>query len=207
MTKNKLPKVIVVIGPTATNKTKLAIFLAQKLNGEIVNADAFQVYKELNIGVNKPTTKELKQAQFHLLSCVSIYDEWDIKRFQDEAKTTIDDIFARHKIPIIVGGSHLYVNALIQNYDLTRVPKRDQKYAHLTTPELYNMLLTRDSDRAQKIGPHNQQRLVRALQIFDYPPTTNKLPIYDPLFISCIRPRPSLYAHINQRVLVMLKKD
>jgi tRNA dimethylallyltransferase len=75
MPKSNLPRAVVVLGPTATNKTKLAIAIAKKFNGEIINADAFQVYRELNIGVNKPTVKEMQEAKFHLIDCVSIYDK------------------------------------------------------------------------------------------------------------------------------------
>jgi tRNA dimethylallyltransferase len=199
-------KIIVVVGPTATNKTNVAIALAKELNGEIVNADAFQVYRELNIGVNKPSTGELKQAPFHLIGNVSIKDKWDIKRFQKEANTIISGIYERKHIPIVVGGSHLYVDALILSYDLDSAPERDNSFDNLSIDELIAELKKYDTELVDKIGK-NHKRLVRALQIANFTSVkrNHKKPIYNPLYVLCIKPREQLYEDINKRVDQMIK--
>ncbi|MDR0985379.1 MAG: tRNA (adenosine(37)-N6)-dimethylallyltransferase MiaA [Mycoplasmataceae bacterium] len=198
-------KVIVIIGPTATNKTKVAIQLANKLNGEIINADAFQIYKELNIGTNKPTPLELRQATFHLISNKSIYDKWDIKRFQQEAKKIITHITKLNKIPIIVGGSHLYVDALIKNYDFSLSNERDNSFNNFTNQELFQKLNEFNNLLASKIGINNRKRLIRALQ------TKGKLikrkkEIYVPFYLLCTNEREVLYNKINKRVDKMIKE-
>jgi tRNA dimethylallyltransferase len=200
-------QVLVVVGPTATNKTLVAINLAKEFDGEIINADAFQVYKELNVGVNKPSTKELASAKFHLIGTISINQKWDIKHFQDEANSIIQDIYTRGKLPIIVGGSHLYVDALINNYDLSNISERDSKYADLSNQDLFNKLSKLDKSLADKIGESNHNRLVRALQITESGKTLNKTntSLYEPLYVLCTKPRDLLYDDINKRVDSMIR--
>lgn len=201
--------IVVIIGPTATNKTKFAIELAKQINGEIINADAFQVYKQLNIGVNKPTEEQLKQVNFHLINCINTDQKWDIKKFQDEANKIIRQLIVNHKIPIVVGGSHLYVDALIKNYDLSSFKERDNEFENFSTQELFEKFETIDSTKAKTIC-NNRQRLIRALQIYAHAhscisPMNNKnKSLYKSLIIFCNDERQVIYEKINQRVDKMI---
>lgn len=204
-------KIITIVGPTATNKTKLAVALTKQINGEIINADAFQVYKQLNIGVNKPSKEQLKQVNFHLINNINITDKWDIKRFQDEANKIINELIKKNKIPIIVGGSHLYIDALIKNYDLSSFHERNNEFENLTTQELFDRLNKIDTKKAQSIF-NNRQRLIRALQIYAHSytsiPPMNKRnkEMYEPLIIFCNDDRKLIYDKINKRVDEMMEK-
>ncbi len=203
------PKVLVILGPTSTGKTTLAIKLAKEFNGEIINADAFQVYKELNIGVNKPTTKEQKEVKFHLLNEVSIKDKWDIKEFQDKAYKCIEMIINNNHLPIICGGSSMYVDSLIKNYDLSKSPKRTNDYDHLNVNELYNMLSKYNKELADKnIGNH--KRLSRALEIVGntkYKSHLTRPSEYDyKIILSSVEDRKKLYDKINSKVDEMMKE-
>ncbi len=203
------PKIISILGPTATNKTSLAIKLANDLNGEIINADAFQIYKELNIGVNKPTFCQLAKAKFHLVGEISLFDEWDIKKFQDKTNKIIEEILKRKRLPIICGGSSLYVDALIQNYDLS-MPKRSNKFENLSTDELYKELSKYSIEEARK-NKNNHKRLARALEIYstsnlDAPMKQKKNPKYEykVILTNCVS-REELYKKINNRVDQMIE--
>ena len=202
-----LPKVIVIVGPTSTKKTSLAIKLANKINGEIISADAFQVYKELNVGVNKPTSKQLKLAKFHLINYISINESWDIAIFQKTANKIIDQIINHKKIPIICGGSNLYIDALIKNYDLSCFKQRSNNYDHLSNENLYNHIFKIDANIAQKIGINNRKRLLRAYEILNEKNSLTKRnsPLYKPLYILCEHnTRQELYEKINTKVLEMI---
>lgn len=202
---NNKPQVIVIIGPTASGKTSLAIKIANDFNGEIINADAFQNYAEMKIGTARATDDERKQAIFHLDGEISITDKWDIKKFQEVANELIAQIINKNKIPIIVGGSHMYVDVLIYNYDL-RAPVRNGKYDDKTAAELYDLLLKKDIELAKKIA-NNKKRLARALEIIDSGNIINKKndQLYTPLFIECTVERDKLYKKINDRVDLMFK--
>lgn len=121
-----MKQIIVITGPTASKKSRLAIQLAQALNGEIINADSFQVYRELNAGINKPSTEQLEIVPHHLISHMSIYDDFDIKIFQTQCLQKIDEISKRGKTVIICGGSNLYIDAVIKGYHLDKSPSREQ---------------------------------------------------------------------------------
>lgn len=200
-------KIVVIIGPTASGKTNLAIKIAQNCNGEIINADAFQVYKELNIGTARASEEEKKQAIFHLDGEISIYDEWDIKIFKDKAIKLINDLIKENKLPIIIGGSHLYIDALIYNYDLENTPPRTNKYEKYTKEELFGMLLKKNEETANKIGINNKRRLERALEIYDFNGSLVKKneQLYKPIIIQTFLPREELYQKINKRVEIMIK--
>lgn len=200
MSDKKLKKIIVIVGPTATGKTALAIKLAKQFNGEIINADAFQVYQELNIGTAKATVDERKQAIFHLDDCISIFDEWNIKIFQTKANNLIDELSAKKKMPIIVGGSHLYISALIDNYDLSS-SARDDQYDKWDNEKLYKNVLKLDPLMKDKIDANNHRRLVRALQILKQKKNlrTKNKPLYEPIYICTNASREVIYERINKR--------
>ena len=207
---SKLSKIIVIVGPTTSHKTKLAILIANKFNGEIINADAYQVYRDMSIGTNAPTTEELSSAKFHLNQTISLKDEWDIKKFQTLCFKTIDKLLNKNKLPIIVGGSNLYVESVIKNYDLS-ANKRSCEYDQYDNQKLYDLLSKLNPKLADKIGINNRRRLTRALEVINQKndkkalEKTNK-PIYDYLMIECNYPtRQELYDSINHKVDEMVK--
>lgn len=206
-------KVIVIVGATATQKSKLALELAKDLNTEIINADSFQVYKELNIGINKPTEQELKDIKHHFINCISIYDAFDIKIYQDWCTQKINELNKSNKIPILCGGSNLYIDAVIKGYDLSKADGRNEiKYFdNWSYDEIYNYVLEHDKQEALKINYNNTKRIVRAAQIIY---TTNKPKseidnqknqyIYDTFIIETCTDRNVLYERINYRVDQMI---
>lgn len=207
---SKLSKIIVIVGPTTSHKTKLAIWIANKFNGEIINADAYQVYRDMSIGANAPTTEELSSAKFHLNQTISLKDEWDIKKFQTLCFKTIDQLLNKNKLPIIVGGSNLYVESVIKNYDLS-ANKRSCEYDQYDNQKLYDLLSKLNHKLADKICINNRRRLTRALEVINQKndkkalEKTNK-PIYDYLMIECNYPtRQELYDSINHKVDEMVK--
>lgn len=171
----KLFKVIVVLGPTASGKSKLAVKLAKKLNGEIISADSRQVYKGLDIGTEKITKKERRDIKHHLIDVADPKKIYTVVQYQKAAKKIISQIFKKTlpagrqgKIPIIVGGSGFYIDALIYDYKLPAVaPQKSfrKKLNQKSTTELFQMLQGFDPRRAANIDPYNKRRLIRALEI------------------------------------------
>ena len=210
MTNIKLPKIVVIVGPTTSHKTHLAINIANKFNGEIINADAYQIYKDMSIGTNAPTREELKSATFHLNQVISLTDEWDIKKFQTKCFEVINDILNKGKLPILVGGSNLYVDTVIKNYDLSS-SKRNEVYDQYDNQKLYKLLFDQNPELAKKIGINNKRRLTRALEVINETKDPNALvktnePFFDYLMIECNYPtRKELYDSINRKVSQMIK--
>lgn len=199
--------VIVITGPTAVGKTKLSIELAKKLNGEIINADAMQVYKGLNIGTAKVTEKEKENIPHHLFDIKEVKEEYSIYNYQKDCRKVIDDILRRSKTPILVGGTGLYIKAALYDYKLSE-EKTNNTYDNLKTEEIYKELLKLDKDI--NIDKNNRRRLIRALNYYKENNTsisnnkTNKL-LYDTIFIGLTTDRKILYKKINQRVDNMIE--
>lgn len=202
-----MSRVIVITGPTAVGKTKLSIELAKKLNGEIINADAMQVYKGLNIGTAKVTEKEKENIPHHLFDIKEVEEEYSIYNYQKDCRKVIDDILRRNKTPILVGGTGLYIKAALYDYKLSE-EKANNTYDNLKTEEIYKELLKLDKDI--NIDKNNRRRLIRALNYYKENNTsisnnkTNKL-LYDTLFIGLTTDREILYKKINQRVDNMIE--
>lgn len=202
-----MSRVIVITGPTAVGKTKLSIELAKKLNGEIINADAMQVYKGLNIGTAKVTEKEQENIPHHLFDIKEVEEEYSIYNYQKDCRKVIDNILRRNKTPILVGGTGLYIKAALYDYKLSE-EKTNNTYDNLTTEEIYKELLKLDKDI--NIDKNNRRRLIRALNYYKENNTsisnnkTNKL-LYDTIFIGLTTDREILYKKINQRVDNMIE--
>lgn len=202
-----MSRVIVITGPTAVGKTALSIELAKKLNGEIINADAMQVYKGLNIGTAKVTEKEKENIPHHLFDIKEVEEEYSIYNYQKDCRKVIDDILRRNKIPILVGGTGLYIKAALYDYKLSE-EKTNNTYDNLKTEEIYKELLKLDKDI--NIDKNNRRRLIRALNYYKENNTsisnnkTNKL-LYDTIFIGLTTDREILYKKINQRVDNMIE--
>lgn len=200
-------KVIVITGPTAVGKTKLSIELAKRYNGEIINADAVQVYKGLDIGSAKVTEEEKEDILHHLFDIKEVDEEYTIYHYQKDCRKLIKEVQGRGKTPILVGGTGLYIKAALYDYKLTE-EKETNTYDNLTDEELYNKLLELDKDIV--IDKNNRRRLIRALNYYKEnnksinTNTTNKL-LYDAIFIGLTTDRRILYDKINTRVDIMIK--
>jgi len=165
---NQKQKVIVILGPTASGKSELAVKLAQKFNAEIISADSRQIYKGLNIGTEKITKKEMKGVKHYMIDVAKPQNLYTVVQYQRAAKKILKQIFKKRKIPLIVGGSGFYIDALIYDYKLPAVvPQKNlrKKLDQKSTTELLQMLRGLDPKRAENIDPNNRRRLIRALEI------------------------------------------
>ena len=164
----KLQKIYVILGPTASGKTVMSIKLAKKIGGEIISADSRQVYKGLDIGTGKVTKKEMAGIPHHLLDVASPKRQFTVAEYQKLALRKIDEIIARGKTPIIVGGTGFYIQAITENLVLPDVlpnPKLRTRLAKKTAAELFTILKKLDPARAKTIDAKNPVRLIRAIEI------------------------------------------
>lgn len=162
------PKILVILGPTASGKSALAVRLAKKLNGEIISADSRQIYKHLNIGTGKITLPEMSGIPHHLLSVFSPRRAMTAVDFQKRARRAIAGIIRRGKLPIIAGGTGFYIDTLLNTNPLPQVKANAHLRASLskkTPAELFRLLKKLDPVRARAIDRHNPHRLIRALEI------------------------------------------
>lgn len=165
---NKLPKIIVVLGPTASGKSDLALKLAKKFNGEVISADSRQVYKGLDIGTGKITTKEMQGVPHHLLDVDNPRKVYTVARWQKEAGEKIKEIISRGKLPIICGGTGFYIDSIVKGIVLPEVPPNKKLRSVLmqkSLRELCQMLKKLDSERLKNIDSQNKVRLIRAIEI------------------------------------------
>ena len=210
-----MDKIIIIVGPTAVGKSDLAVKLALKLDGEIVNADSMQVYSELEISTAKPNQQEMKKVNHHLFSIKSVADDFSVAEFQRLINLKIKEIASKKKIPIIVGGTGLYIRAFLYGYEFEEfsVNKTDEKLEKLSNQELYEMLYKVDAKTTTKIHANNRKRLIRAIQIYQNTGSSKsdlelkqaKKLVYDATIIGLTMSRVKLYERINDRVDEMLK--
>lgn len=213
-------KVVVIVGPTAVGKTELSLQLAKDLNGEIISGDSMQVYQGLDIGTAKATKEEQKLVPHHLIDIIDVTEDFTVSEFQTEARLLIKDITARGKVPIIVGGSGLYIQSVLYDYQFPAeardeaVTKRLEKEVESAGIDgLYNTLTEIDPEQAKKIHPHNHRRVIRAVEIYETTGLTMSdiqkrqkvTPLYDAKFIGLEMDRDLLYKRIDQRVDMMIK--
>lgn len=210
-------KVIVIVGPTASGKSAFALECAKLFNGVIISADSMQVYKELSIGTANPTQEELKIVEHRLVGTHSLLTPFSAGEFVKLAKQQIDSVLASGKLPIVVGGTGLFVQSLMYNYDFTAV-KTDtelrQKYQGLLAqkglPFLYEELKQKSPERASKVHPNDSHRITRALEVLEssaaFNPTQTKNTDYDFFVFATNLPREQLYQRINARVDQMLQQ-
>lgn len=161
-------KVIAIVGPTASGKTKLAIEMAKNLGTEIISADSRLVYKGFDIGTAKPTKEEQQMVKHHMIDVVEPEYDFSVADFADEARKIISNLHAHSKAPIVAGGTGLYFRILLENYDMPRIEANPQLRADLeklSNEELFAMLKEVDSISAEKIHQNNRVRVIRALEV------------------------------------------
>ncbi len=199
-------KIIVIVGPTGIGKTKLSLAIAKKYNGEIINADSMQIYKDLNIGTAKIKPEEKESIPHHLFDIKDIFEEYSIFDYQKDCREKIKEIKKRNKTPIIVGGTGLYIKSALYDYKINE-NKISDNYDNLSTEELYDELIK--IDKSIIIDKCNRRRLIRALNYIRENKTsinnnkTDKL-LYDCIFIGLTIDRDKLYNIINNRVDIMI---
>ena len=205
-----MDKIIVIVGPTGVGKTKLSIELAKLFNGEIINADSTQVYKNLNIATAKIKEEEKEGIIHHLIDIKDISDDYTVYDYQKDCRTIIEEIKNKGKTPIIVGGTGLYIKAALYNYEFSDEEKALEDYSDYTSQDLYERL--KKIDPNTDIHQNNRKRIIRALNYYKNNDTLlseknsgNKL-LYDAIFIGLTTDRTTLYDRINKRVDLMVKE-
>jgi len=208
---------VAIVGPTGIGKSRLALRLAQTFHGEIVNADSRQVYRHMDIGTAKPGPKELSLVPHHLIGIVNPDESFSLAHYQALTYQTIRDIQQRHKLPFLVGGSGLYVWAVLEGWKIPPVPpdlefrqSLEKKAATTGANELYQELRKVDPNAAQKIDPRNVRRVIRALEVYQKTKTSfsqlqgKKAPSFNILIIGLTADRAELYRRIDLRIDEMI---
>ena len=209
-----MQKVLVIVGPTAVGKTDFGIECAALFNGEIISGDSIQIYKGLNIGSAKPTVSEQSRARHHLIDIKEADENYSVKQFQELGRSCIKDISERNRLPIIVGGTGLYIKACLYDYVFFDEDEDDYQYPDLSNEELYELLRQKDPEALEKIHVNNRKRLIRALNIFEkhhqgissIKKQQEHKPIYDALIIGLTADKETLYQRINRRVDKMMEE-
>jgi tRNA dimethylallyltransferase len=201
-------RILVITGPTATGKSDLAVRLAKKYNGEIISADSRQVYRGMDLGTGKITKKEMRGIRHHLLDVADPKKKFTVVKYVELARTAINDILARGKLPIIVGGTGFYIEALVEGVILPDVPpdaKLRSRLEKKSAAKLVAILKRLDPKRAAAIDPHNSRRLIRAIEIalhLGVVPKVKKISPYRPLYIGLTLPPDEL----KKRIILRLEK-
>ena len=216
------PKVIVICGPTASGKTALSIQLAQKINGEIISSDSMQIYKNMNIGTAKPDQQEMQGIKHYLLDFVEPNQRYSVADYKKDAENAIEDILQKGKVPIIVGGTGLYVDSLIYGIEYPNIEfdenyrkELERRVEKEGLEKLYEEARKIDPQAMEKISRNDQKRILRVLEIYNATGKTkteqeiesrkNEVK-YDYRVFAINMDREKLYDRINKRVDIMIQK-
>ena len=217
----KIP-VVAVVGPTASGKTALGVALAKRFDGEVVSADSMQIYRGLSVATAKPTAAEMDGVAHHMIDVADLTESYSAAKYCEGAAKAIADIHSRGKLPIIVGGTGLYVDSLLQGNDFSDQQSDEalrqsisDEYDKLGGEFMLNKLRAVDSGAAEKCHANNKKRIVRYLELYQLTKMTEAerakrtgeiISPYKPLYIClCVRERQKLYDRINKRVDEMLE--
>lgn len=207
------PRVIAVVGPTASGKSSLAVEIARLVGGEVVSADSRQVYTGLDIGTGKVTKREMRGVPHHLLDVANPKRAMSVVQYERLATRTIHDILKRGKVPIICGGTGLYIDAVLTDESFPAVPpnaKFRNELEKLSAEKLFEKLKRLDSTRAETIDAKNPRRLIRAIEVAtalgSVPARTPATERYDTLYIGLTLPKEELGARITARLLARMKR-
>jgi tRNA dimethylallyltransferase len=205
------PKVVVIVGPTASGKTSLSIELALKFRGEIISADSRQVYRGLDLGSGKVTSEEMRGTPHHMLDVADPDTVYTVSDYVREGRAVLEGILGRNNLPIIVGGSFFYVDALIGKVTLPEVepnPALRSTLEEKSTTELYTLLQTADPERAVSVDKDNRRRLIRALEInaeLGAVPLPTADPLFDTYTLGIEIPKETLHQNIHMRLIERLR--
>lgn len=216
------PKVIIICGPTASGKTALSIELAKTINGEIVSCDSMQIYKDMDIGTAKPTAEEMQGIKHYLLDFIEPDKRYSVAEFKKDAEKAIEQILAKGKIPIVVGGTGLYVDSLIYGIEYQDIPldeeyrnKLEQIANEKGLEVLYEKAKQIDEQAMKKISPNDKKRIMRVLEIYkatgknkteqEMESRKNEVK-YDFKVFAINMDREVLYDRINKRVDIMIEQ-
>ena len=216
------PKVIVIVGPTASGKTALSIELAKRINGEIVSCDSMQIYKDMDIGSAKPTLEEMQGIKHYMIDVVKPNERFSVAEYKKQAEKAIEEILSKGKTPIVIGGTGLYADSLIYSIEYPEI-EFDQNYRNKLEKkantqegliELYNEAKRIDEEAIKKISENDKKRIIRILEIFhSTEKTKTQLEIesrrnevkYDYRVFAIDMNREILYDRINKRVDIMIE--
>ncbi|MCP1144159.1 tRNA (adenosine(37)-N6)-dimethylallyltransferase MiaA [Lysinibacillus endophyticus] len=219
--KEKEIEVVAIVGPTASGKTALSIKMAKEFNGEIINGDSMQIYKGLDIGTAKVTKEEMEGIQHHLLDFKEPTESFSVAEYQTLVRAKIREIQQRNKLPIIVGGTGLYVQAVLYDFQFTKEDVDEEarkKYydelAKIGPEAMHERLAKLDPETASTIHPNNTRRVIRALELVELHGVSKateelnrgNVPLYNHLIIGMDMDREKLYERINLRVDLMMEK-
>ena len=212
-------KLVIIGGPTGVGKTEISLRLAEVLQGEIVSCDSMQIYREMDIGSAKATNQERKRIPHHMVDVVTPFDDFTVTDYKEMAERAIDDILSRGKIPIMVGGTGLYIDAVILDLSFTDGGQDSGFREEMTAYALKNgnlvlheKLREIDPATANNIHPNNVKRVIRALEVFkltgkpfsSFKDSGKLNPKYDPYYFYLSKDRSALYESINDRVEKMM---
>ena len=212
-------RLVAIVGPTGIGKSQLALRLAQTFAGEIVSADSRQVYRHMDVGTAKPSREELSLVPHHLINILNPDEDFSLAQYQELAYRTIGDIHQRNKLPILVGGSGMYVWSVLEGWGIPRVPpdlefrhSLEEKAAKVGKDELYQELEEIDPAAVQRIDRRNVRRTIRALEVHRGTETPfsqlqyKEAPPFNTLIIGLTADRAELYRRIDLRVDEMIKQ-
>lgn len=216
---SKIP-IIVVAGPTASGKTELAIDIANDIDGEIVNADSMQIYKYMDVGTAKPTPKEREKAVHHMIDFLKPHEEFSVADYTEKAHNVIADIYSRGKIPVMSGGTGLYINSVVDDVTFGEMDSDNALREELRqvaeekgSQYLLEMLAEFDEISASRLHPNNVRRIIRAIEFYNVTgkpisqhqeETKHTHSRYNPLMLCIKWDRDVLYDRINRRVDIMI---
>jgi tRNA dimethylallyltransferase len=207
MMRTELPKIIAVVGPTATGKSDLAVFIAKAFKGEVISADSRQVYSGLDIGSGKITQKEMRGVPHHLLDVIEPKKIYNVEKFKTDSNVAIKEILNRKKIPIIAGGTGFYIDTLVFNEQFPDVPPNKdlrKKLEKKSTESLMKEITKLDPRRAKTLDIHNKVRIIRAIEIakaLGSVPKVTRTKQFNTLFIGLTLDRDLLREKIHTRLL------
>lgn len=167
------PRIVVITGPTATGKTRLGVLLAQQLGGEVVSADSMQIYRRMDIGTAKPTAAEMQGVPHHLIDVAEPEESWSAAKFVDAATAACLDIISRGRLPIVVGGTGLYIDSLVQGRSFGAVDETggtrrelEERFEEIGGAAMLRELAQLDPERAARLHPADKKRIVRAYEVY-----------------------------------------
>lgn len=214
-------KLLVIIGPTAVGKTKLSIEMAKQFDGEIISGDSMQIYRGMDIGTAKVTKDEMGGIPHHLINIKEPSENFSVAEFQHLVRAKISEIVKKGKLPIIAGGTGLYIQSVIYDYQFSDVPgddtfrlKLEERAKEIGNDALYQELMAVDPESAVHIHPNNVRRVIRALEIFhltgktmqEFQSRQQPVFLYNTALVGLTMEREQLYDRINTRVDIMIKE-